>query len=180
MWSKIKSALGFGLGEVTAKMDVDHQDPRKRFAWCILAVSPGANADPAYRPEFAKKAITEWYGMESRQELIENIDFYISGTGSTPGYDSYRAIFMARAGLGAGMLTETESWEAAFKVLRKLQSTYRSWNEYGSGYLEGHLAYRKEQGDDDETLAEHRRNAIENITELNQGLWTKTPFNTPV
>jgi hypothetical protein len=181
MWSKIKSALGLGLGEVQAKMNVDHQDPRKRLVWCMLAISPGANADPAYRPQFANKALREWYGMNDHDELLGNIDFYIEGTGSTPGYDAYRAVFMARAGFGANMLSEAESWECAFKVIRKLQRTYPSWNEYGSGYLEGHLAYRQEQGDDSETLNGYRRNIIEHITELNQrGLWTQTPFQTPV
>jgi hypothetical protein len=181
MFKKLLAAIGLGHGEVKEKMDADHQDPRKRLVWCLLAVSPGANSDPAYRAKFADTALREWYGMNDKEELLENIDFYVEGTGSTPGYDAYRAVFMARAGFGAGMLSEQESWDAAFKVVRNLQQKYQGWNEYGAGYLEGHLAYREEQGDDSERLNEIRRNVIESITELNQrGIWTQTPFRTPV
>ncbi|HEX2734310.1 MAG TPA: DUF1266 domain-containing protein [Polyangiaceae bacterium] len=180
MWSKIKSALGLGLGEVEAKMAVDHQDPRKRFAWAILAAFPNANADPAYRPKFANTALREWYGMNDHDELLENIDFYIEGTGGTVGYDLYRAVFMARAGFGAGMLSEAESWDAAFKVIRKLQSTYPSWNEYGRDFLAGTLDYRKESGDDQDALDTHRHAVTQNLAELGKTLWSQVPFNTPV
>ena len=78
------------------------------------------------------------------------------------------------------MLSEAESWDAAFKVIRKLQSTYPSWNEYGRDFLEGTLAYRKESGDDQDALDSHRREVIENLTELNKTLWAQVPFNTPV
>ncbi len=94
-------------------MQHDHADVRKRYVWCVRAITDD-KADSAYLPEFASKALREWYGMKSAKQLAENIEYYLAGTGSTPAYDVARAVFMARAGFGAGFLSDTESWEAAF------------------------------------------------------------------
>lgn len=155
-------------------------DARKRYVWCILAISTSEEADPGYLPEFATMAMRDWYGMKSREMLLSNIDYYLGGTGSTPGYDAFRAVFMARAGFGAGMLSEAESWEAAYRVARKLKQSYPSWNHYAQGYLEGHLAYRTSEGDAEDDLQRYRRNILERHRVIAGSVWPQTPYETPV
>ena len=186
MWNAIKSLFGMGepdppeVVEAKRRMALDATDPRKRFIWGMLAISASERADPAYLPAFATKAVREWYGMKSRERLLENIDYYIGGTGSTPGYDAFRAIFMARAGFGAGMLSEDESWEAAYRVARKYRPAYPSWNHYANGYLDGHLAFRSKQGDSEDDLARYRRNILERQRVAANTVWAQTPYETPL
>ena len=185
MWNKLKSALGFGedpvVIEAKKKTAVDQADPRKRFVSGMLAISPAdGGADPAYLTNFARTAITEWYGIASPQDLAQRIQNYIEGYGSTPAYDIFRAVFLARAGFGAGYLDDAGSWSWAFNAARKLQQTYPSWDHYGMGYAEGHLAYRKSEGDDSQRLQEIRQNLSQQIGELARGIWAQTPFNTPL
>jgi len=168
------------VAEAKRKMELDKADPRRRYIWSILAISASSDADPGYLPEFASMAMRDWYGMSSREELLDNIDYYIEGTGSTPGYDVFRAVFMARAGFGAGMLSEAESWEAAYRVARKMQQAYPSWNHYGMGYIEGHVAYRTKQGDDADTVAGYRKNLLERFQTLSNSTWAETPFQSQV
>ena len=189
MWNALKSALGFAPSgppdspEVAAakvQMATDHLDPRKRFVWCALAISADEPADPGHRAAYSTTALTEWYGMGSRDELLGNLDFYFKGTGSTPAYDAFRGIFMARAGAGANMLSDQESWEQAYRFVRKMKQAYPSWNHYGSDYVEGHIRHRQKEGDSDEHLVKVRRNMLEHFGRVARGLWTSTPYETPV
>jgi hypothetical protein len=185
MWNKLKSALGFGedpaVTEAKRRTLLDQADPRKRFVSGLLAISSSSDgADPAYMTEFARTAITDWYGIESPQDLARRIQDYIDGYGATPAYDLFRAVFLARAGFGAGYLDDAGSWTWAFNAARKAQQTYQAWNHYGMGYLEGHLDYRKSQGDDAQRLQEIRQNLTQTIAELSRGLWGQTPWNTPL
>ncbi len=184
MFGWLKSLFGTSedpeVAEAKRKMDLDKADPRRRYIWSILAISSSSQADPGYLPGFATMAMRDWYGMKSREALLRNIDYYIEGTGSTPGYDVFRAVFMARAGFGAQMLSEDESWEAAYRVARKMQQAYSSWNHYGMGYIEGHIAYRTKQGDDAETVAGYRKNLLERFQTLSNTNWHETPFQTPI
>lgn len=186
MWNAIKTMLGMGeperpeITQAKTRMQADAADPRKRYVWCILAISTSEEADPGYLPDFSSTAIREWYGMKTREKLLSNIDYYIEGTGSTPGYDAFRAVFMARAGFGAGMLSEGESWEAAFRVARKLKESYPSWNHYAQGYLQGHLDYRKSEGDSEDALARYRRNILERYRVIAGSVWPQTPYETQV
>ncbi|HVR18763.1 MAG TPA: DUF1266 domain-containing protein [Polyangiaceae bacterium] len=187
MWKGIKALFGMGekadppeVVEAKRRMAIDAAEPRKRYVWCVLAISTSERVDPGYLPEFASKAIREWYGMKSREKLLENIAYYIGGTGSTPGYDAFRAAFMARAGFGAGMLSEDESWDAAFRVVRNLKRSYPSWDHYANGYLDGHLAFRKKQGDSDDALQRYRRNILERQRIIASTVWPQTPYEMPV
>jgi hypothetical protein len=185
MWNKLKSALGFGedpvIAEAKRRTLLDQADPSKRFVSGMLAISSSSGgADPAYQAEFARTAITEWYGIESPQDLAGRIQDYIDGYGETPAYDLFRAVFLARVGFGAGMLDDAGSWSWAVNAARKAQKTYSSWNAYGTAYLEGHLAYRKSEGDDPERLQEIRQSLSEVIAELSRGIWGETPWNTPL
>jgi len=58
--------------------------------------------------------------------------------------------------------------------------TYQGFYQYGMGYLEGHLDYRKSEGDDEERLREIRQNLTQSIGELSRGIWGQTPWNTPI
>ena len=138
MWDKIKSFLGLGpdpeVVRAKARMAEDSRDPRKAFIQGILAMS--YEADPGYLPGHAETAIREWYGVQSRQELIESIQGFIQSSRSTPGYNVFRSVFLARAGYGAGFLSEDESWRWAFFAGQRAQQIYGQWEEYGQGYLE--------------------------------------------
>jgi hypothetical protein len=187
MWKGIKSLFGMGeepdppeIVEAKRRMAIDASDPRKRFIWGALAISTSERADPGHLPAFANKAIREWYGLTSREKLLSRIDYYVEGTGSTPGYDAFRGLFLARAGFGAGMLSEDESWEASYRVARKLKQSYPSWNHYVHGYLEGHLAYRKGEGDSEDDLQRYKRNILERHRIIASSVWPQTPFETPI
>lgn len=73
-----------------------------------------------------------------------------------------------------------ESWDLALACARKAQAAYPSWDAYGHGYLEGHLAYRQSQGDDASTLAGYRANIQKRIANHQRGCWAATPFHTPL
>jgi hypothetical protein len=182
MWNKIKAVLGLGdspeVAAAKARTLIDTQDARKRFVFGMLSLS--YEADPAYLTELATTAMREWYGIGSSKELRERIEFYLEGTGSTPGYDAYRAAFMARAGHGAGLASEVDSWEWALRAARKAQQSYPGWTQFAMGYLEGHLAYRKSEGDTDEALVGYRNNIMARIRDQTNGLWAQTPFQTPL
>ena len=182
MWSKLKSALGFGedpeIQAAKTQMEIDHTDPRKRFVSGVLAMSQ--DVDPAYLAQFATTAVSEWYGIESREELIERIEDYLEGVDAPAGYDAFRAAFLARAAVATRFLNPDESWEWAFKAARKVQRSYPNWNAYGMGYLEGHLAYRKSEGDGEDEVRQYRQNIVERMGAHSKGIWARTPFDTPV
>jgi hypothetical protein len=89
-------------------------------------------------------------------------------------------MFLARAGFGADMLSEAESWEATFRAARKLKQSYPSWNHYGTDYIDGHVAHRKGSGDPEEALQRSRRNLLENMRVIAGKVWSQTPYETPI
>jgi len=180
MWNKLKSALGLGgdpeLAAAQHRMQVDHQDPRKRFVFAVIAIS--YKADPAYQEGFAKMAIRDWYGIGSPEKLGIRISGFLRGTSSTPAYDAFRATFLARAGVPAGMLTDEESWTWALRAGQMVQRSYPSFMHYGMGYLDGHLAYRQSCGDEPAALERYRHNLLATMNELTRSLWTQISFDT--
>jgi hypothetical protein len=179
MWGKLKSALGLGqdreLAAAKARTLEDHGDPRRRFVFGVLCVS--YEADPAYL-ESTRPAVRDWYGIETPGELVEEIQAYLDDGGDNPAYDAFRAAFLARAGQAAGMIDEEESWRWAIAAARKVQRSYPSFMHYGMGYLEGHLDYRKSQGDDDQTIEGYRKNILARLNERAKDPWAQTPFDT--
>lgn len=182
MWNIIKSVFGFGEDkEVTlakTRMQADQQDARKRFVFSLLAVNQ--KADPGYLTKFSETAVSEWYGISNPQELVDRITYYLTDTDSSPGYDAFRAAFLARAGAAVGMLSDHDSWAWAFRACQKVQQTYPSFMHYGMGYLEGHLNYHRDSGADEEQVDIYRQSALRKFQELSTGLWAQTAFNTPV
>lgn len=169
----------FGGGEEAEsrkRMAGDEHDPRRRFVFGVLAMS--YEVDPGYMPKHAAMAIREWYGVEDRDDLLSRIHDYVEGYNDSRAYDAFLGTFLARAGFGAGMLSEEESWNLAFSASRTIQTAYASWGDYGRGYLVGHLGYRKEQGDDSDTLKERRKTVEERIARHERELWPRTPFQT--
>lgn len=160
------------------RMNRDHVDAAKRSVFCLLAISNPA--DPAYRQKMAQTAVAQWYGIEDRNELIERIHEYLEGGMSTPAYDAFRAAFLARAGEAVGYLSSDESWQLAQQAVRRVQQTYDGWMSYGIGYLEGHLNYRRSEGDDHDTLQERKAGVMQKISELSADLWGRTPFTTAI
>lgn len=181
MWKMLTSLFGGGeKSEYELAMErtgSDGLDPRKRFVFCVLAVSN--DVDPAYMVERSKTAVGEWYGIHSASKLEERITGYLEVGFSTPAYDAFRAAFLARAGLAAGLLSEGASWDAAFKAGRKVQASYASFRDYGMGYVEGHLDYRKNQGDPVARLAEIRQSKLSHMGDLVKDVW-KLSFTTPL
>jgi hypothetical protein len=180
MWNALKSLLGAGedpeLVEAKRRTEMDRMDPRRRFVFGVLAIS--YQADPGYMVEHARTAVRDWYGISTRAELVERLEDYLRVSMSTPGYDAYRATFLARTGLPAALLNEGESWTWALAAARLVQRSYPGWREYGMGYLEGHLAYRQSQGDDAATVARYRQNLMVAIDKQSRDVWARTPFAT--
>jgi len=54
-------------------------------------------------------------------------------------WDFGRSISLCRWGYNAGFITEDEAWVRIFRIARKIQPLYRSWEEYGYDYLMGRL-----------------------------------------
>ena len=178
MFGKLLSMLGFGddpeTAEAKRRMTQDAADPRRRMVFGLLAMS--YELDPAYLQGHATTAIREWYDLSSADQLRKEVHAYLR---SNDGYDVFRAVFLARAGQGAGMLTEDESWNLAFEAVRRAQAGYTDWPHYGAGYLAGHMKYRKSQGDDEATLARYHGNITQRMQKNQTGAWT-VPFRTPV
>lgn len=184
MFSKLLDLIGMGdppdVKQAKARMASDFAaDPRRRSVWGILALS--YDADPGYLTEHATTAVREWYGLGTPQALDGRIREYLAGGIGTPGYDVFRAAFLARAGFGANLLPEVQSWEASYQAVRVMQRHYQTWQHYGMGYLEGHVAYRAEQGDPPPRLAEIRQNLLGTMGKLMSGggAWT-APFAVPM
>ena len=182
MLSKLLNLVGLGdppdVAAAKQRMAADQADPRRRVVWGILAISEPA--DPGYMPELASTAIREWYGIQSAQEVERRVQDYLAGGIGTPAYDLFRAAFLARAGFGAGMLMEGRSWQLAFEAGRMMQRHYQTWQHYGMGYLEGHLAYRTSEGGPPARVAEIRQNLLTKMGELMKGTAWSVPFATPM
>jgi hypothetical protein len=155
------------------KMAIDRQDPRKLFVWGILCMAE--EHDPGWKPSYATTAITEWYGIADKAALLAQTADGFRASGH-PAYDQFRLAFLARAGFGAGMLTEAESWDLAFRAARAVQRTYPDWTAYGAGYRDGHLAYRASCGDPPDQLAQYRQNLDAKIAEKQRTVWVAVPW----
>ncbi len=157
------------------KMAIDRQDPRKLFVWGILCMAE--SHDPGWKPSYATTAITEWYGIQNKQQLLAQTADGFRASGQ-PAYDYFRLVFLARAGFGAGMLSEAESWDLAFRAAQALQRSYGDWKAYGAGYRDGHLAYRASCGDAPDQLAQYRKNLDATIEEKQRTVWVAVPWAT--
>jgi hypothetical protein len=180
MWGALKSLFSgedAESREARLRMEQDAKaDPRRAFVWGVLAVS--YRRDPAYLKAHATEAIRNWYGVKSREELLAYTPNRF-GTKSHAGYNHYRLCFLARAGHGAGVLTEDESWSWAFREAAAVQRAYADWRGYAHGYFEGHLEYRKSQGDSPERLNEIRTNILTGFAEKD-ATWSSIPYGTPL
>jgi hypothetical protein len=179
MWSTLKSALRLEAPEVIEarrRMALDHQDPRRRFVFALLAIS--CAVDPAYDEDAAHAAITDGYGIRSRDRVVPEIGRFLGGTGSTPAYDAFRAAFLARAGQGAGMLDVMSAWAWAGRAGQLVQRSYPSFRDYGMGYIDGHLDHRRREGDDPATLERQRQTLLTRVGRHARGVWARTPFDT--
>jgi hypothetical protein len=181
MWKKLTSLLGGGpKSEVERAIELteaDRSDPRKRYVFAVLAVS--CEGDPGYMPEHAAKAVRTWYRIGSPEELVTRMTRYLDGTSERLAYDTFRAAFLARAGFAAGLIAEPASWEWALRAARVVQTRFRSFEEYGHAYVEGHVWYRASQGDGEAALAEVRQAKLALLARLSSDVWTVS-FGTPL
>ena len=173
-----KGLFGGGGPSPEQRTQADHADPRKRYVFAIMSLL--YEADPAYQKKVFGVALSDWYGIESRDELLSRMQDYLSSSGAGVAYDAFRAAFLARVGFGAGHLSEEDSWAWALRAAQKVQATYRNWGEYGMGFLEGHLEYWRDSGKDDEYLQDRRQHVMAQIQARSSGLWANTPFNLPL
>jgi hypothetical protein len=155
------------------RMALDAQDRRKLFVWGVLCMAEAH--DPGWKPAYARTAITEWYGISSKEQLLAQTANGFRASGQ-PAYDYFRLAFLARAGFGAGMLSEAESWDLAFRAAQAIQAAYPDWRAYGAGYRDGHLAYRASCGDPPDVLAQYRANLDAKIEEKQRTVWVAIPW----
>lgn len=155
------------------RMKEDAKDPlRARVHGILLVTEP---ADPGHRPEYGGQAIREWYGCPDRASALRAIEGYAA---SRDAYDVFRATFLARAAAGGSVITAEESWALCQRVVATAQQTFTSWQDYGDGYVRGHLAYRRSQGDDEATLARYDQNLRKTMAELQaKGVWSRVPLH---
>jgi hypothetical protein len=168
-----KGLFGSGGPSPEQRTQADHADPRKRYVFGLMSLL--YDADPAYQKKVVSVSLKDWYGIDSRDELLERIQDYLAANDS-PAYDAFRAAFLARVGFGAGLLTEDESWAWGVRAAQKVQATYRNWGEYGMGFLAGHLDYWKDCGKDADYLQDRRQHVMTQIQARSSGLWANTPF----
>lgn len=157
-----------------ARMAIDHRDPDRRFAFGVLAVQ--YSVDPAYLPVHAAFALRDWYGLGSTVAVRERILQYLMMRGRDPGYDLFRAAFLARAGFGAGLLGQDESWHRALAIADEVKSRFTSWASYADSFRAGHLELRRQQGDAREVIAEHDAELARRIARLHRTIWNAAPF----
>jgi hypothetical protein len=180
MWNALKKAFGGQpnvdpeLESARRQMALDQQEVTKRFVGCLLSIS--YEIDPAYRGQFSLAAVNDWYGIRSREQLSQRIEGYLAGGLSTPGYDAFRAAFLARAAVPVGYLSAAESWALGQSAAQRVQLCYDGWLGYGMGYLQGHLDYRRSRGDSHEKLAGQRSNLMQRMNEQARGPWSATLF----
>lgn len=160
---------------VLERMAADREDPRKAFVFAVLCCTE--DRDPGYLSDYAKEAVTNWYGVESGQEILDMGTDYFKAR-DYPAYNYYRLLFVARCGAGAGMLDEATAWSVAFRHAAELQRHYPDWQSFAQGYLSGHLSYRKLEGDSPETLADRRATVQSRLQQCQQGWWSQIPWNT--
>jgi hypothetical protein len=181
MWKKVGSFFSGGpKSEVERAVELteaDRSDARKRYVFAVLAVS--CEGDPGYMPEHANKAVRTWYRIGTPDELVRRMGKYLDGTTERLAYDTFRAAFLARAGFAAGLIAEPASWDWALRASRIVQARFAGFEQYGLGYLEGHLWYRAGQGDAEGPLDEVRRSKLALFERLKKDVWT-TPFTTPL
>lgn len=149
------------------KMKPDSKDPLRARVHGVLLV--GEPADPGYRPDYAKTAMHEWYGLNDHASAVKAIEGYAS---SGEGYDVFRATFVARAAAGAGLISADESWGFCKRIIEKAQRRFPDWDTWSASYLEGHLAYRKSEGDDGAKLATWEKNLRAGFQKLHTGAWS--------
>lgn len=159
------------------RMVEDSKDPRRLFVWGVVAIS--YEYDPGYLTAHANTAIREWYSVDSAANLLSYTAQRFR-TRSHVGYNQYRLCFLARAGHGAGLLSDADSWAWAFREAAVIQQAYSNWHEYAMGYLDGHLEFRASQGDAPEVLADYRRSILARIDTKQRTVWSAIPFTTPM
>lgn len=160
--------------EARKRMDVDLRDPRRAFVWGIVAVS--YDVDPGYLRAHATEAIRDWYGVTSAQDLLSrNASSFVAN--EHVAYNQFRLCFLARAGYGAGLVDEATSWDMAFRNAAIAQQHYAGWQQYGQGYLEGHLSYRADQGDSPERLSEIRNSISQKLQLKQRTVWSAIPWD---
>ncbi|MEZ4365488.1 MAG: DUF1266 domain-containing protein [Kofleriaceae bacterium] len=159
------------------QMTTDLADPRRAFVWGVVAVS--YKLDPGYLKAHATEAIRDWYGISSAQQLLGFRAEHF-GTRSHPAYNQYRLVFLARAGFGAGLIDAETSWGWAMREAAVVQQHYGSWQDYGQGYVAGHLEYRASQGDPPARLEEIRGNLTTQLAAKQREVWVAVPFHTPM
>jgi hypothetical protein len=182
MFEKLDSLLGLGADAETLlakrRMLADSADQRRRFVQAALAI--GRDLDPAYRPAEAESALAELYGIHGREQLVATIYAYLAGRDSTAAYDAFSAMFLARAGVGARLLTELESWTLAFEAGKKIQRSYTGWTFYALGYLHAHLARCERLGEGAEKLERSRAKILARMSKHESEIWSVTPFDAPL
>ena len=146
------------------RMKVDARDARKvRVHGLLLIAEP---ADPGHRPDYARQAVRDWYGCPDRASALRAIEHFAA---SRDAYDIFRAAFLARAAAGAGLISQDESWALCERPVATAREVFGSWQDYGEGYIRGHLAYRRSQGDPPSALAQYEQNLRKTMARLQSG-----------
>ncbi|WP_159620977.1 DUF1266 domain-containing protein [Ruania rhizosphaerae] len=87
-------------------------------------------------------------------------------------WDLDRVILLARAGVGAGYLSEPEGRDLALAAAAGLRSRYRGWDELNASFTRGRWYWRSMDGVEEASAAEHDRQ----FTRAAAPMWNLVPW----
>jgi len=82
--------------------------------------------------------INRLHFVKEKQELI--------GNRALRGWDYSRMAFLSRLGYQVGFLSVNEAWAYLQRALTKVESLYRSWEDYAANYIMGMIFQASESG----------------------------------
>jgi Protein of unknown function (DUF1266) len=123
------------------------------------------SSTPRVGPGLWRGALKQWWGIESREEAIAQIQrlrneghrvSMAEDLGHEPlSWDLGRAINIVRWCYGSDYFSESESRTMMMDLARPLQQHYQSWIELGTDYVAGHDLWKGESDSEvDEALAQ--------------------------
>jgi hypothetical protein len=141
------------------------------------------SSTPRVGPKLWKMALKQWWGIESRDGAIAQIQRLTAEghrvdmaeqLGHEPlSWDLSRAINIVRWCYGSEYFSESESRTMIMDLARPLQQHYQSWAELGTDYVAGHDLWK---GSNDSDVDE----ALTQLIDPNNAdsPWNSIPWNT--
>lgn len=129
-------------------------------------LSRAARTSPTAREEYLR-----FERVRTDAQNARSIDFLA--------WDLARVILLARAGAGAGYLTEPEGRDLSLAAAAGLRSRYRGWEELEDSFTQGRWYWRSTDGVEEASQAEHDRQFTRAVAPLQDLVPWDTPLPSP-